>query len=514
MLLQGYDYELIYRPGAELGNSDALSRLPLPETVETPVPEPVINLMEHLDAGPVTSQDVRTKTRTDPLLARVSQYTLQGWPDKYPSEELMPYYKRRDELSYQDGCLLWGTRVIVPPPCRAILIEELHEAHPGITRIKGLARNYMWWPSMDSELEQHVLRCPSCQVNQKAPAKAPLHPWEYAINPWSRLHIDFAGPFLGSMFLVVVDSHSKWLEVFPMNTITSEATINRLRACFATHGLPDCLVSDNGPSLASEEFRQFTQMNGIRHIFAAPYHPATNGLAERAVQTMKDGLRKMSGGTLQERVTRWLANYRLTPNSTTGRSPAEMLLRRQPKSRLDLIRPNIRSRMEGKHDKMKIQHDQHAKSRELNIGEPVLVRNFARGPTWLAGTLIECTGPVSFKAQLADGRLVRRHVDHLLRRVGNTPAPELSPPTPDELLDRSRLTAPPGVPSEPLQSPEVPLADAQPAATVTPQTPARLPHVSPLPPPTSVPSTAVSAAPTRRYPNRLNRGVPPPRLDL
>lgn len=67
----------------------------------------MINLMEHLDAGPVTSQDVRTKTRTDPLLARVSQYTLQGWPDKYPSEELMPYYKRRDELSYQDGCLLW-----------------------------------------------------------------------------------------------------------------------------------------------------------------------------------------------------------------------------------------------------------------------------------------------------------------------------------------------------------------------------------------------------------------------
>ena len=105
------------------------------------------------------------------------------------------------------------------------------------------------------------------------------------------------------MFLVIVDSHTKLLEVFQMQNITSRKTIERLRSCFATHGLPDCIVSDNGQTFKSEEFREFTSANGIRHIFAAPYHPSSNVLAERAVQSSKEGTctiavaRKLSANT-------------------------------------------------------------------------------------------------------------------------------------------------------------------------------------------------------------------------
>ena len=82
------------------------------------------------------------------------------------------------------------------------------------------------------------------------------------------------------MLLIVVDSYSKWLEVHTIPSITSARTIEKLRPIFATHGLPKTIVSDNGLSLVSSEFKKFLQLNGICHITSAPYHPSTNGLAE------------------------------------------------------------------------------------------------------------------------------------------------------------------------------------------------------------------------------------------
>ena len=94
----------------------------------------------------------------------------------------------------------------------------LHEAHPGISRTKALARSYVWWPGMDRDLEEQVNSCQTCQLHQKSPAEAPLHPWEWPGHPWERLHIDYAGPFMGHMFLVVVDAYSEWLEVYTMQS--------------------------------------------------------------------------------------------------------------------------------------------------------------------------------------------------------------------------------------------------------------------------------------------------------
>ena len=92
---------------------------------------------------------------------------------------------------------------------------------------------------------------------------------------------------MGKMFLIVVDSHSKWLEVELMHSITSEATIEKLREMFARYGIPQQLVSDNGPQFTSQEFSDFTRANGIKHTLVAPYHPRSNGQAERFVQSFK-----------------------------------------------------------------------------------------------------------------------------------------------------------------------------------------------------------------------------------
>ena len=116
-----------------------------------------------------------------------------------------------------------GNRVIVPPQGQAQVIAKLHEAHPGISRMKALARGYVWWPNMDRELGDAVKKCQQCQLHQKAPAEAPFHPWEWPGQPWSRVHIDYAGPYKGHMYLVVIDAHSKWMEVHIMPSTTSAA---------------------------------------------------------------------------------------------------------------------------------------------------------------------------------------------------------------------------------------------------------------------------------------------------
>jgi transposase InsO family protein len=138
--------------------------------------------------------------------------------------------------------------------------------------------------------------------------------------------VDHAGPFQGKIILVVIDAHSKWIEAATVSSTSSAATIKVLRNLFATHGVPELLFSDNGSSFTSEEFRDFVQKNGIRHRTSSPYHPATNGLAERAVQVVKSGLRKTPEGDMDLRLARLLFKYRNTLHATTGMSPAELLL--------------------------------------------------------------------------------------------------------------------------------------------------------------------------------------------
>ncbi len=135
---------------------------------------------------------------------------------------------------------MWGIRVIVPTSLQSTLLTSLHENHPGITK---MTRSYFWWNGMDKAIETQAK---SCAAGQNSPSVAPLHPWAWPETPWKRIHIDFAGPFLGKMFLIIVDAHSKWPEVA---ATTSQVTIEALFALFTRYGLPEQVVSDNGAAV-------------------------------------------------------------------------------------------------------------------------------------------------------------------------------------------------------------------------------------------------------------------------
>ena len=434
LFLSAYEYTICFRKTQDHGNADALSRLSLQRTVpSTSTPPELVLLLNHMGESPVTARHIRVWTRRDPILSKVKDYIEHGWPSER-DKELADDRAKQTELSVYHSCVLWGATVVVPPQGRKAVLQELHEGHPGMTRAKGLARMFVRWPGLDTDIEQSVQQCAACQQQQPDPPSAPLQPWKWPSRPWVQLHMDFAGPLQGKMILIVIDSHSKWIEAFPTSSTTSSTVIQLSRTLFSQFGLPEVLVSDNGSCCVSEEFETFLLNNGIKHITSAPYHPATNGLAERAVQIVKKGLKKETVGTMEERLAKVLLAYRTTPQSTTGVTPAELLQGRRIRTRLDMLKPSPNDHVEQKQSQQKSNYDSYRTTAFVR-GEQVYARGFGTGPKWLLATIEEVPGPVSYMARLEDDRIVRRHQDHLRRRRSRPPNHESVTPNSESDFD-------------------------------------------------------------------------------
>ena len=250
LILSAYDYAIQYKSGTTHANADIFSRLPLPDATQTiRLPGKTTVTLNMLESLPVTVNQIGKWTCHNPTLSKVRLLLSSGW-EKTDQTDLAPYQQRQTKLSIHDAC----------------------------------------------------------QRSRNLPAVAPIQPWEWPERPWSRLHVDYAGPLFGHMFLVLVDVYSKWMEVKMVKNVTSSTTITALRSIFAAHGIPELLFSVNGSVFTSAEFKNSTQHNGIRHATFAPYHPVTNGLAERAVQTFKSFLIKTPNGTLEDRLSKFLLN--------------------------------------------------------------------------------------------------------------------------------------------------------------------------------------------------------------
>ena len=213
---------------------------------------------------------------------------------------------------------------------------------------------------------------------------------------------------------------SKWPEVYEMTSTTAQKTVDILRHIFAAYGLPEQLVSDNGPQFVAKEFEDFMLKNGIRHIRSAPYHPATNGLVERFVQSFKRAMEtgKNSGQTLQHRLSSFLLAYRSSPHSVTNVSPCSLFLQRELRTKLDLLRQTTEQIVRKKQEEQKEGHDKNTRERVFEQNDIVWASNFGVGERWVKGKIKQSSGPSSYLVELADGREWRRHIDHLRRAEG------------------------------------------------------------------------------------------------
>ena len=416
MMLSAYDYDIQYLVGKENVYADFLSRQPVMADEPSDNEKVTVQVLLVESGEIIKAHTVKTETENDPILKKVLNYVQNGWPMDI-SEEIRPYYQKRVELSIEDGILLWNERVVIPASLRMILLHDLHAEHFGIVKMKQVARRYLWWPSIivvvDQEIETTAKQCTQCQENAKQPTKK-TGIWSWSNGPWKRLHVDFAGPTMGKMFLVVVDSYSKFLEIIPMSHATSTTTINALRHLFSLFGIPEHLVSDNGSQFTSAEFKEFLTKNGIIHTLTAPGHPATNGLAERYVGLFKNKMAEFgsTGETIQQRLDRFLLSYRTTPTSN-GRSPSELLMNRQPRIRFNALRSSSTKQQ------VKVFEDS-LQTPTFSPGNAVFALNFGRGPRWVPAMIIHVHSPYSYDVQV-DGEVIwKRHRDQLRPRTVTT----------------------------------------------------------------------------------------------
>ncbi|KAK4474327.1 hypothetical protein MN116_000411, partial [Schistosoma mekongi] len=412
--LLGYDFKIKYQPTTDFGQADALSRLIGPQTNQEDTLVAAVEaeaevyrvLEDAVDALPVTFKAIKEATEDDKTLREVRRYLLTKWPNRRSQGEMLQYFRRRDSLMVVDSCVMFGDRIVVPKTLRQKVLNQFHSGHPGINRMKSLARSYAYWPTMDQDIETRCRNCSLCLQAAKCPKRCEPQKWKTPNGPWERVHADFAGPVRGKMFLVIVDALTKWPQVYAMSSCTASETINKLTELFSYFGVPETLVTDNGSQFASESFKHFCRMSGITHVRSPPYHPQSNGQAERFVDTFKRALLKGGEEEQNQVIIKFLTTYRTTPNPSVpeGKSPAEAMFGRRIRTMFDVMLPR----------KAKNDHSLNETIRSFNVGDRVIIKSYLGRNRWEPGVIERRIGNVLYRVRGAFGTWIR-HINQIHR---------------------------------------------------------------------------------------------------
>ncbi|XP_064475325.1 uncharacterized protein LOC135389189 [Ornithodoros turicata] len=393
LLLGAYSYKLHYRPGKRHQNADALSRLPLPVEEDEPAGPGDVLMIEAVSIPPLTPSAIAQSTAQDTTLSRVYQGVQSGYVSDWTGKDFLPFN---------------GSRVVIPPALQSQALTLLHAGHRGMTAMKHAARSYFWWPQLDTAIENAVSSCHTCQRYAKSLPRQPSPVWSRPRVAWSVLHMDLAGPIHGQSYLVVVDAVTKWLEVRPVSTATSSTLIDALRAIFATFGLPQLVVSDNGTAFVSSEMKAFFSRNGGEDGSGAKAGPEETHPRKYSVSSVEIAPEPAHHSACGNQGDASQTNVWKGIEDCPGRnSPA-----------LRGLTPDTQAQL-----------DDHFK-----VGQTAWFRTFTNNGKWCQVKVCRKVGKRSYEGLTQDGRLLRRHVDHMRRSSSpvdsrfTTSSPVDSPP--------------------------------------------------------------------------------------
>ena len=332
--LQRYTFQLKYSPGSQVLVADALSRAPTRKEEESDQADlEAVCAVTDADLTDPMLLSLQPATDADKTMKKVKIFIQDGWPveRKELPPDVMPYYHIHDELVYEKGIILKGERFVIPQVLRKEMLEELHRPHMGLESTLRRARETVFWPLMTTQLKDFIRRCDTCRTMDPQQQKEPLVCHEVVKQVWGKIGVDLFQH--KGRDLITVDYLTNSWEVDHLNRDTSSSNvIRKLKMNFARYGIPQVLVSDNGPQFISKEFKLFTKNWGMLHELSSPYHPQSNGKAESAVKTVKSLMSKAehSGSDL----FLMLLEYRNTPTQALGSSPAQRMLCRSIRSKI------------------------------------------------------------------------------------------------------------------------------------------------------------------------------------
>lgn len=340
MRLMRYSYDIVHVPGKSLWTADTLSRSPV-QVQMTPNDNELMEstniyvdcIVDNLPVSLSFMDSLKVQLEADSVCSRVMKLCADGWPDHVKQEPLLKHFwPERATLTVKDGLLLKDTRLVIPATMRNDVLARLHEGHQGIVKCKARARQSVWWPGLGQQINKMVLKCRTC-LQERHNHSEPLMPSDCPERPWEKLGADLF-ELEGKTYLLVADYLSRYVEIALLSHTRSTDVITHLKSMFARHGIPEVMMSDNGPRFSGQAFASFAASYGFKHITSSPKFPQSNGEAECAVQTVKHLLRKAADPYIA------LLAYRTTPLQN-GYSPAQLLMGR----RLRTIVPTLPSEL-------------------------------------------------------------------------------------------------------------------------------------------------------------------------
>ena len=340
MRLMRFNAVAEYAPGKTLLVADTLSRSPLTSSssvseTDIEVAHYVESVVSTIPASTSKMDEIRQTTAQDTEMLSVKQMIKNGWPDHSQSvpADARAYFQVRAELSEYSGLILRGSRIVIPKLLRAEILLKIHEGHQGLVKCRERAQSSVWWPGITKEINNLVMSCELCRELRRTQQREPLIPTPLPERPWKRVAMDLC-EHNQHTYLVISDYYSRFLEILDLPSTTSSKVIQKIKGVFARYGIPDEIVSDNGPQFASAEFAEFAKQFDFKHCTSSPHHPQGNGHAERAVQTAKKILK-------QNDPLMALMSYRATTCSSTGYSPAELLMGRKIRTTLPILEKSL-----------------------------------------------------------------------------------------------------------------------------------------------------------------------------
>ena len=442
---------VVHVPGKEQITADTLSRAPVdgPDSQDTTLVDNVeIFAAQTLDLLPASQKkllEIRDAQREDAILRQVVQYVQAGWPAYIPEQPLLrPYWSNRERFTIVDDLLLYDERLVIPVNLRMDMLNKIHHGHLGMTKCRARAQQSVWWPGLSLAIQDLVGNCQTCK-EQLPDKREPLMASPLPDKAWERVASDLF-EYKGKTYLLMIDYYSRWIEVRPLKRLDTKGTTDAMSSIFAVHGVPDIVVSDNGPQYASKEFKAFATNYGFTHVTSSPMYPQSNGEAERAVRTVKNILKKNDDPYMG------LMAYRSTPLQN-GASPCQLLMGREIRTTLPRISAgsvpaNIREREERYRRQQAVTFNRRHRATELptlNEGETVLIRDQNR-----RGQVIEQnTSPRSYVVQTDQGSTIRRNRGSLIA----LPSPQ--PTQPEAQTERETVT--PELCQTPVKSPAAPV---------------------------------------------------------